>query len=413
MIKLRDYQERIATEAASKLQEHGCCYLSMECRTGKTITALSAADRFGAESVLLVTKLKAIPSIRADYESLHPAYALDIVNYESVHKVTGGYDLVILDEAHSLGAYPKPSKRTVSLKEKCKGLPVLYLSGTPSPESYSQLYHQFWVCAFSPWKKHKTFYNWARAGYVRLHQRKLNGYIVNDYSEANKRMIDADILHLFISYSQEQAGFNTDIIEHVVTVPMNPQTGMLIETLQRDRVASVSGETILGASPATLLTKLHQLSSGTIICENGAAFALDESKAKYIKDHFKGKIAVFYVYQQEFELLKQTFPNWTDSPEEFQAASGKVFISQVRRAREGVRLDSADALIFFNLEYSYLSYEQGRNRLVCKERTTPADVYFLVSDCGIERSILEAVHGKRDFTLSYYLKSKWHGWQTA
>lgn len=406
MIKLRGYQERIATGAASKLRQYGCCYLSMECRTGKTITALSAADRFGAKSVLFVTKLKAIPSIQADYGSLRPIYSMDVTNYESAHKVTGKYDLVILDEAHSLGAYPKPSKRTVNLKEICKGLPVLYLSGTPSPESYSQLYHQFWVCDFSPWKKYKTFYKWARAGYVHVHQRKLNGYLINDYSEANKQMIDADILHLFISYSQEQAGFSTDIIEHVVTVPMEPQTRMLIDTLQRDKVVSIYGETILGASPATLLTKMHQLSSGTIICENGTVFAFDESKAKYIKQHFKGKIAVFYVYQQEFELLKRTFPNWTDSPEEFQSASDKVFISQVRRAREGVRLDSADALIFFNLEYSYLSYEQGRNRLVSKERSTPADVYFLVSDCGIERDILDAVHGKMDFTLSYFYKTK-------
>lgn len=111
---------------------------------------------------------------------------------------------------------------------------------------------------------------------------------------------------------------------------------------------------------------------------------------------------MFYVYRQEEEMLKRVFPDWTDDPEEFQASDSKVFISQVRRAREGVRLDSADALVFLNLEYSYLSYEQGRNRLVSKERETPADVWFLCSDCGIERSILEAVHGKTDFTLSYY-----------
>ena len=86
----------------------------------------------------------------------------------------------------------------------------------------------------------------------------------------------------------------------------------------------------------------------------------------------------------------------------FQASPGKVFISQVRRAREGVRLDTADALIFFNLEFSYLSYEQGKNRLVSKERDIPAEVYFLCSDCGIECKILEAVHDKQDFTLSYY-----------
>ena len=108
------------------------------------------------------------------------------------------------------------------------------------------------------------------------------------------------------------------------------------------------------------------------------------------------------MYQSEAELLQSVFPNWTDNPEEFQVSSNKVFISQVRRAREGVRLDTADALIFFNLEFSYLSYEQGRNRLVSKERTIPADVYFLCSDCGIESKILDAVHGKQDFTLSYY-----------
>ena len=126
-----------------------------------------------------------------------------------------------------------------------------------------------------------------------------------------------------------------------------------------------------------------------------------------MKGYFKDrKIALFYVYQSEAELLQSVFPNWTDSPEEFQASSNKVFISQVRRAREGVRLDTANALIFFNLEFSYLSYEQGRNRLDSKERTSPADVYFLCSDCGIESKILEAVHGKMDFTLSWFGKSK-------
>ena len=63
-MKLREYQNNIAIQAADKLTAFGCCYLSMECRTGKTLTALSAADKFKAKSVLLITKLKAIPSIK-------------------------------------------------------------------------------------------------------------------------------------------------------------------------------------------------------------------------------------------------------------------------------------------------------------------------------------------------------------
>lgn len=163
MIQLRKYQNNIAIQAAYKLVAFGCCYLSMECRTGKTITALSAADNFDAQSVLFITKLKAIPSIKADYEALKPvSFQLDVINYESAHKAKGKYDLVIIDEAHSLGAYPKPSKRTQEIKSICERLPVLYLSGTPSPESYSQLYYQFWVCDSSPWKEYKTFYKWAK-----------------------------------------------------------------------------------------------------------------------------------------------------------------------------------------------------------------------------------------------------------
>ena len=127
----------------------------------------------------------------------------------------------------------------------------------------------------------------------------------------------------------------------------------------------------------------------------------------FIRNKFKGqKLAIFYTFQSELDLLRQVFPNWTDSPEDFQASNDKTFISQLKRAREGVRLDSADALVFYNLEFSYLSYEQGRNRLVSKERQGDVCVYFVCSDFGLEKDVLEAVHSKQVFTLSYYHKSK-------
>ena len=403
---LRDYQNRISTEAATKLQEYGCCYLSMECRTGKSLTALATAQKYGAKSVLFVSKLKALPSVLADYNMLKPSFDFTPINYESIHKVKGNFDLVILDEAHSIGRYPLPSKRAKILKGLCNGLPILYLSGTPSPESFSQLYHQLWVCSFSPWNPYSTFYKWAK-DYVHVRPKKVNGYDIDDYSAADKKKIDSDTKHLFISYSQADAGFTTNIVEHTIEVPMKKPTRLYFDTLYKKLVVNVQGYTILGDSPAKLLNKLHQLSSGTIITEDGLHLCVDDSKATYIRDYFKGKkLAIFYVYQSEKDLLTSVFPNWTDSPEVFQASTDKVFISQVRRAREGVRLDTADALVFFNMEYSFLSYEQGRNRLVSKERTKQVDVYFVCSDFGIEKKILQAVHDKKDFTLAYYKKNR-------
>lgn len=411
-MELRDYQKDIAQKAVDLLHNHRIAYLAMECRTGKSLTALEAAARYGAKSVLVVTKLKAIPSIMADYTALNPNFNIKVVNYESVHKCAGLFDLVILDEAHSIGAFPKPSKRAKNLKTICAGLPIIYLSGTPSPESYSQLYHQFWVSSFSPFHLFPNFYKWAKV-YVDVRQRMINGHTINDYSKARKDMIDSACRHLFLDWTQEEAGFESAIEEFTLVIPMSTWTRGAIYTLKRDKVLMFLGNTILADTPAKLLSKLHQLSSGTVIDEEGEHLLTDYSKAQFVKTQFAGKrIAIFYVYQSEADLLKKIFPDWTDVPEVFQNQKGisKVFLGQVRSAREGVRLDSADALIFYNLEYSYLSYEQGKNRLSSKERLNPARVYFLCSDCGIERDILEAVHCKKDFTAQYYrAKMRKHG----
>ena len=409
MLELRDYQDEISSKAAQLLTQYKMCYLAMECRTGKTLTALAAALKYGAKSVLVISKVKALPSIYADYNLMRPTFTMDAINYESAHKVAGNkYDLIILDEAHSLGSFPKPSKHTKAVKALCKGLPIIYLSGTPSPESLSQLYHQFWVSSFSPFKMFVNFYKWAKV-YVDTTQKMVGGHTINDYSNARKDKIDTATKMLFIDYSQEEVGFDAKIIEHTLTVPMSEWTAGAINRLKHDRVLSWNDVNVLGDTPVKLMTKLHQLSSGSVIDENGTHVITDYSKAKYIRDFFAGKkIAIFYVYQTEAELLKKAFPNWTDVPEVFQQNKDIVFLGQVRSAREGVRLDTADALIFYNLEYSYLSYEQGKNRLSSKERTEPALVYFVCSDCGIEQDILDAVHGKTDFTYQYY-KAKQYG----
>lgn len=82
----------------------------------------------------------------------------------------------------------------------------------------------------------------------------------------------------------------------------------------------------------------------------------------------------------------------------------KLFLGQFVSAREGIRLDSADAIIFFNIDFSFLSYEQSRNRIVSFEREKEAVLYWLFSDCGIERKIYKAVCKKEDYTLNWFKK---------
>ena len=151
-MKYRDYQKEIISKGIDVIAEHGFVYLAMEVRTGKTLTSLGIAQGMGVTSVLFITKKKAISSIQADYNLLSPNFSLEVINYESLHKIEGSFDLVVLDEAHSIGAIPKPSKRAKQVKiiiQKSNPF-VILLSGTPTPESYSQMYHQVYGIPNNP-----------------------------------------------------------------------------------------------------------------------------------------------------------------------------------------------------------------------------------------------------------------------
>ena len=59
MITLRSYQKDIATKACALLQQYKIAYLSMQVRTGKTLTSLHAVEQYGAKQILFLTKKKA------------------------------------------------------------------------------------------------------------------------------------------------------------------------------------------------------------------------------------------------------------------------------------------------------------------------------------------------------------------
>ena len=129
---------------------------------------MGIAQSLGIKKMLFITKKKAISSIESDYQMLSPGFEIIVINYESLHKIdTVGVDLVVCDEAHSMGAFPKPSKRAKQVKEivTVRRPYVILLSGTPTPESYSQMYHQVYGIPTNPFAGYKNFYRFAVACY--------------------------------------------------------------------------------------------------------------------------------------------------------------------------------------------------------------------------------------------------------
>lgn len=404
-LKLYDHQKQLAREAYNRLIAYNIAYLCMEVRTGKTLTALEAARLYGAKKVLFVTKLKAISSINKDYESTGKHFSLYLINYESLHKCESGFDLIILDEAHCLGQFPKPSERTKELKRICYGKPVIFLSGTPSPESYSQFFHQFHVSSYSPWKEYETFYKWHKDYGVPKTKFIYNRQIA-DYSVARKEAVSIDIEKYIIAYTQEQAGFKSMVEDKIIKIPMSDKIKWCITKLRKDKVFKFkTGSVVVADTAVKEMQKVHQLCNGTVICEDKVSEVFDYTKAEYVRDKFEGqKIGIFYKYQAEKYQLLAIFGNRiTEDPQEFnKAGKDKVFISQEQSGREGINISTADCLVMYNIAFSAVSYWQARARLQLKERTDPSYVYWIFTEGGIEEKIYETVVNKKDYTLSHY-----------
>lgn len=404
-MELRDYQTRIANQAVNILKKLNIVYISMEVRTGKTLTALETAKLYGAKRVLFLTKKKAISSIENDYQNFSYEFELTVINDESMHKLEDtDYDLVIHDEHHRFGAFPKPGLATKTFRDMFCDAPMIFLSGTMTPESYSQVYHQFWVSIYSPFKHYANFYRWAD-DYVNKFQRKINSFLVNDYSKGNELKIMAAIAPYVITFTQQQAGFSTEIEEEVLYVEMSDKTKMIVKKLEKDLVVEGKDEVILADTPVKLMQKLHQLWSGTVKFESGNSMVIDTIKAEFIKNRWhNNKIGVFYKFKEELNALKQVFgDDLTTELDEFDNGDFKVIALQIVSGREGISLKNADYVVFYNIDFSATSYWQARDRMTTMSRKFNK-VYWLFSIGGIEDKIYKAVKAKKKYTVNIFKK---------
>lgn len=454
MVKnLRDYQKEIALKANSVLEKLGVVYITAEVRTGKTLMALETARLFGAKKILFCTKKKAISSIESDYANFQFSqyFSLIVINNESIHKIeSNDFDLVISDEHHRMSSYPKPSKITKNFKDRFGNLPMIFLSGTACPEGQLQLFHQFWISKKHPFGS-KYFYTWFNSfGFVKKTFDRGFGD-VNDYSNSEqsirkfydieKRKISkkddmykekieeiekecesfvikaSEAMDRFmeqlspymISFTQKEAGFTTEVKERILTVTMKPITYKLCNKLRKDRVVRGEKEVILADTPVKLMNKTHQLYSGTIKFEGGNSQVIDDTKAIFIKENFKGyKIGIFYKFKAELDMLKNVFGDMLCEDIETFDTTKKNIALQILSGREGISLKNAKYLIFMNLDFSATSYWQARDRLSTMDRLSN-EVFWVFSKGGIEHRIYKAVQDKKDYTLSNFIKEDWDG----
>lgn len=406
MRKLREYQIKNAERAVEIIKKYGIAYLAMEVRTGKTVTAFETAKLLGVKNVIFTTRKRAVKGISEDYINFgyNEYFNITIINNESLHKIErADFELLISDEHHRAGAFPKPTKTAKDLRNRFGHLPIVCLSGTPHPESLSQLYHQFWVKK-GFWKNDTTFYKWFKI--FGLPQKRHLGYAeVNVYDTLNDKgenLIKYMRKELFVTFTQNQAGFETSVNKNIIHIEEDDYLTELSNRLMKDRYLTIANKEVVADTAVKLQTKVHQIENGSIITECGEAIILSDFKAYKIKNLFMNKkLAIFYYYKAEWQILKNLFgDDLTSDLEEFNLTNKHIALQQVSGS-EGISLKSADVLVYYNFGFSNVKFTQGIDRLTTMERKSN-DVYFIFNKKSINSKIYQALMDKKSYITSAF-----------
>ena len=400
-MKLYEHQEELIKQAKPILEKYKMVYIAAETRTGKTLAAIHLLkDDF--KKILVVTKKKAISSWNSDIK-LSKVKNFDVINYESIHKMDSKeYDVIVLDEAHSIGSYPKPSQRAKQLKEMAKDKSIVYLSATPSAETYSQIFHQLWVSSFTPFEE-KSFYQWYK-NYGEDDSIFINGMFIKQYKASHGEMIMDMVNHLIVTMTKEKANFDVFVNERIHQVEVDEDYLSALEYFKSNRIITIDDNEIVAETSASTLNKLHQLNGGTIKVDDKLSLIVSNHKVNYIKENLGNdeKIVILCNYIKERDLLLTRLANSTDEVEEFKNGSFKYFIGHIKTFSEGVDFSYADSMIIYSLNFSATTYLQSKERLANKKRVKPIVVHYLFTKGGIDEYIYQAVSNKMNFTNSYY-----------
>ena len=442
MFKFRDYQLEAINFGVDCLNKYKIVRLNMKQRLGKTFTALGIAQAVGAKRVLFITKARrdVRKSIEDDYNTLSPPFELDIQSMDSIYNASRfkpygsdkvnkvetkaisrivfprelyqEYDLCIIDEVHNFkGNDGKKVKRVEIAKKLISNLPQIHLTGTPTPEGWTGLYSQLSISQFSPFAKYRNFYEWAR-DFVDIRQKKLyGGNLFNDYSRAKINKIEPLLKPFTLSYDESYANFNyPEVTEQIHMIETPDCLKKMMSDIVSYKMTTYMRKVITADTAVKQLGKLHQLSSGHIIFSDdineSERIIISNFKIDYIRKNIlpkHKKLAIFYKYVNELEQLK-TLPNTTTDAYEFEESEQAIFLGQFVSSREGVKLSTADAMVFYNLDFAFVSFEQAKSRFQHQNRQTEPILHLLFTTHGIEQKIYEALKKKKTYDTRWFRK---------
>jgi hypothetical protein len=389
-----DYQVAMSESALSILRQHAIVYLAAEERTGKTLTAILTAEATQVQTVLVVTKKKALDGWNDTLKAFPHNKKYTVTNYHQAYKQPP-HDLVIVDEAHNyISSYPKPGKIWKEMRVVCAKKPLIYLSATPYAQGPQLLYHQLALSTWSPFRKYTSFYNWFKQ-FGKPYTREINGIQIPQYDRCDTPLILGCVEHLFITKTRQELGFDYEPTDKLHYIELSEPTKAVYNELMEHNIVELKAGMLVCDTTAKLRASLHMLEGGVAKIEEDRIILANREKIDYILEHWGDHEGLVIMYQYIAEKAK------------LESVFKKATVLQATSYAEGVDLHKFSDLVIYSQDFSTARHAQRRARQANKKRDTPITVHFLLVKKGLSEQVYKTVSvNKKNFIDSVFKRTK-------
>ena len=424
-------------ETASFLTLHRRAFVFNDPGTGKTLSALWAADylmkRGEVRRVLILCPLSIMHSawmqdlgnsvihrsaVVAHHqqaarriELIQENYEFVIINYEGLAliaeevKADGRFDLIIVDEAN---AYKNPqTKRWKALASILKPDTYLWMmTGTPASQSPVDAYGL--AKLVNPNGVPKFYTAWRDAV-----MNKITMFKWSPKADASDKVYEA--LQPAIRYSKAQCLDLPPVVTMTREVPLTPQQAKYYNLLKTQMLVMAAGETITAVNAAAALNKLLQISAGVAYTDNKEVVEFDATPRLNVLmealEQTDRKVIIFALFRSAIDAISEfltkngvaneqihggvTATKRGDIIKRFQTQPNpRVLVMQPAATAHGITLTAADTVIFYGPLMSVEQYTQCIARADRKGQDSDKVTVIHIQGSPVEKKAFKALTAK-------------------
>lgn len=313
------------------------------------------------------------------------------------------FDMVVIDESSSFK--DQGAQRFKALRKVCrKATRMVLLTGTPTPNSYLELWPQFYLLdqgarlgpTFGGYRD--AYFSSDRRGRDQIYSWKIN--------PDAREIIEGKIADITLSLRAEDYLSLPPRVDNVIPIRLSPAARRAYDAFERDSVLELVGQGLItAANAAVLANKLAQASNGAVYDEHRRVHELHRDKLDALAELLEtasGPVLVAYLYRHDLSRLKTRFPQAVeigepDAMTRWNAGEIPVLLAHPASAGHGLNLQAGgSAIVWFGLTWSNELHLQFNARLHRQGQSRPVVVSYLVAEDTVDRDILAALADKQN-----------------